>query len=250
MPNYPLWPLKALKTGVFRIAGARQGLKFRPGMEYYLKQISNQKKQPLVNALIKRCEYREKHGLDADWVNTPVSITLEKKKEQQHKQYAKAVKKAGRARGRGAVVTPVQTHCCRMVWLTLHADMFELYLRSRGGSTGLSRDEQDAGVMGAKHTFYVTLAKAMAKEGSKDSNGNPLSVPDKHANNSRAPDTLKSQLDTLGLEGAATALRAELRDTFQNEERTFYFDLQRRHYSWLKDVKKEQTVSESVRVRK
>ena len=249
MPNYPLWPLKDLKTEGFRFAGSRQGLKFGPGMEDYLKRISNQKKQPLVNALVKRCGYRKMLGLDAEWVNTPVGITPPPKKEQQHVQYAKAVKKAGRGNGRG-VVTPVQTYCCRMVCLTLHADMFKVYLRSRGGSVGLSRDEQDAGAMGAKHAFYVTLAKAMAKECWKDGNGNPLSVPDKHANDSRAPDTLKNQLDTLDLVGAATALQAELRDMFQNDEKTFYFDLQRRLYSWLKDVKKEHTVSGYVGVEK
>lgn len=159
----------------------------------------------------------------------------------------KAVKKAGRARG-GAVNTPVQAYSCRMVCLTLHAEMFDLYLRSRGGSTGLSRGEQDAGAMGYRHAFYVTLARAMAKKSWKDSSGNPLSVPDNHANDSRAPDTLKSQLDTLDLEGAATALQIELRVTFKNDETTFYFDLQRRLYTWLKEVKSEHTVSDSVGV--
>ncbi|CAM9392186.1 unnamed protein product, partial [Pylaiella littoralis] len=53
---------------------------------------------------------------------------------------------------------------------------------------------------------------------------------------------LKSQLDTLDLEGAATALQIELRVTFKNDETTFYFDLQRRLYTWLKEVKSEHTL--------
>lgn len=46
------------------------------------------------------------------------------------------------------------------------------------------------------------------------------------------------------------ALQAELCGSFHQDQRTFYFDLQRRLSSWLTDINMEHTVSGSVQVKK
>lgn len=109
------------------------------------------------------------------------------------------------------------------------------------------RGEQDAKEVNGRHRFYQLVAKAMATVGWKDSHGNPLSVPDDHSNDERAPERLKSLLDNLDLKGAAVSLREEITTVFKGDETAFFVDLQQKCYRWLKEVRKHHTSGHAER---
>lgn len=245
MPNYDLWGRDALKDEALRQAGKRGALRFGPGEDDVLRQISNAKKPKMKHALKSRIRYLEESGAEAQWMHAPLGLTPEKKKSEQQARVTKAKKKSGQ-RGRKAVVSSeAQTYCCRLACLTFNPDFWPLYLRSKGGGEGIGRDEQDKGAVGKNHEFYKKIAVAMCTVNWKDSNGNPLSLPDDHSTDERAPDTLLKALDALPaeMENSAAALQEELETIFRGDKETFLYDLQTRSYNWIKGIKAHHMVS-------
>eukprot|EP00903_Cladosiphon_okamuranus_P005786 g5733.t1 len=243
-PNYDLWNLPDLRKEAIRQAGKRKGLKFGPMMEDEVKQLSNANRRDLSAALTKRMEWREGLGVEPEWTDTPIGVTPEKRKKQQAERTAKAKKKAGRGhegqqKGRG--FTKHQGYCCRLACLTVLDEFYGEYLRSNGGGEGVVRGEQDSGEVNGRHRFYRLVAKAMATGEWKNEHVNPLSVPDDHSNDERAPPKLKSLLRDLDLEGAALSLRGEVATVFAGDEEAFQVDLQQRCYKWLKEIRSHHT---------
>lgn len=193
-------------------------------------------------ALTNRMGWREQLGVEPEWLDIPPNTTPQKKLDAELKKVSKAKRKSGGIEK----VSRSQAYCCRLVCLTVHEDFYEEYLAFRGGGRGTGRGEQDAREVGERHRFFRIVARAMAAEGWKDSNGNPLSVPDDHSKDEWASPKLKSLLSSLDLEGAAVSLRRELVTVFKGDEDAFYSDLQSRCHRWLKDVRGYQTVSVKV----
>ena len=106
LPNYGLWKLDALKE-CLRLAERRQGLRYGPLQDEVLKCLSNAKKEPCVNALLKRAEWLEMLGKDPEWVRTPVGITPEKAKKRQRVSNSTGTK--GGARDAG--MTKSESYC-------------------------------------------------------------------------------------------------------------------------------------------
>lgn len=243
-PSFSLWGLPALKTEALRQAGSNKMLLYGSAPEHQLRQISNAKRADLIHALDARVKYRIELGLPPEWVATPVGVTPEKKKQKRDEKVERARKKAGREGGKAPVVTEVQTFTCRMVCLIMQPEFLDLYVQSKGGAGGIARAEQDEGAVGMKHKFYQKLAVAMVTVGWKDSNGNPLSVPDDHKQDDKAPESLTARLATLPeeMERSAASLVTELQEGFNGDRPTFLLDLQRRLFGWLKNVRKTHTV--------
>lgn len=235
-PMWDLWPLPNLKAECARLAGRRASLKYGPLPEQVLASISNQNRGKLIYALTKRAEWRESLDLDPEWYFTPRDVTPQKKKMAALGKVAKALRKKA---GPKISITPTQMSCCRLVCLMLDPVLFELYVKSKGGA---GRDEQDAKATGANHQFYVEVAKAMATVGWESSTGNAVSIPDTHEKDALAPDTLKSHLAIVDLEGAAAAFQRELRTVFGGDKDAFYHELQKRCFKWIKDIKAHHTV--------
>lgn len=235
-PMWDLWPLPALKAECVRLAGRRASLKYAPLPEQVLPSPSNQNRGKLITALTKRAEWRKSLDLDPEWHFAQRDVTPEKKKNQALGKAAKALRKKA---GSTTSITPTQMSCCRLVCLMLDPVLFELYVKSKGAA---GRDEQDAKATGANHQFYVEVAKAMATEGWTSSTGNVISVPDTHEKDGLAPDSLKSQLAGVDLEGAAAAFQRELRTVFKGDKDAFYHELQKICFKWIKDIKGHHTV--------
>lgn len=232
-----------MKSEAIRQAGSRKGLRYGPLPEDELKQLSNAKREDLQRALTERMRYREDLNLEPEWRAIRPGITPEKRKKRQEQMVAKAKKVAagGAAKTKGTL-TRNQGYACRLACLTVLDQFYDEYLRSKGGGDGVARGEQDSREVNANHRFYFLVARAMATVGWRDSHGNPLSVPDDHSNDDRAPERLKSLLENLDLEGAAVSLREELEVVYRGDEGAFYAYLQESCYKWLKDIKKHHTV--------
>lgn len=197
----------------------------------------------MVDALIKRADWRASYSDQPEWAQTPLGCTPEKKKKDHERRVNKAAKACGSVDEKGSAGLSVnEGYLCRLVCLTLSPPLWDLYHISRGK---ISRAEQDAGETGCKHEFYVKLAQGMVDEEWKDSNGNKVSVPSDHSQDDKAPEGLRRQLRSLDLEGAARGLKNERRIKWKNNEDAFMYDLQKRCFDWLKEVRKNHTVSEA-----
>lgn len=74
-----------------------------------------------------------------------------------------------------------------------------------------TRDAQDAREIGAHHIFFQKLATAFIDDEWVNSNGNPISIPASHANDSpEAPQSLHDALDELDLDTPAINVRSSL----------------------------------------
>ncbi|CAN0450054.1 unnamed protein product, partial [Pylaiella littoralis] len=209
------------------------------GDDNVLRQISAAKKDDMVDALIKRADWRASYSDQPEWAQTPLGCTPEKKKKDHERRVNKAAKACGSVDEKGSAGLSVnEGYLCRLVCLTLSPPLWDLYHISRGK---ISRAEQDAGETGCKHEFYVKLAQGMVDEEWKDSNGNKVSVPSDHSQDDKAPEGLRRQLRSLDLEGAARGLKNERRIKWKNNEDAFMYDLQKRCFDWLKEVRKNHT---------
>lgn len=240
-PNFDLWVLKDLRHEATRQAGTNTALTYGPLPENVVRQISNARKDELVQALDARLKWREQLAQPPEWTDIPIGTTPEKKKQKREASIAKAKKKAGK---KETVESDVQGFCCRMVCLMMQPDFLDLYVKSKGGSTGIARAEQDEGAVGFRHIFYQRLARAMATIQWRDADGRPLSVPDDHAQDDKAPEALKARLASLpdDMERSAVTLHNDLQ-RFDGDDNAFYLELQRRIFQWVKDVQANHTVS-------
>lgn len=195
----------------------------------------------MVKALIKRADWRSQYDAEPEWAQTPLNLTPEKKKRNLEKRVANAVRGCGVGEVDSSPEPSVnEGFLCRAVCLTLSPPLWDLYHSSKGK---ISRAEHDAKETGANHGFYVQLAEAMINVDWKDSNGNKPSVPSDHSADERAPECLLRQLRSVDLDGAARGLQNECRLQWHNKRPAFMFDLQKRCVNWLKDVRKNHTVS-------
>ncbi|CAM9979332.1 unnamed protein product [Pylaiella littoralis] len=242
MPFYQLWNVPELRKECARLAGddakrgQRQGLRFGSSDTDVLRQISAAKKDEMVNALVKRADWREEYGGEPEWTRTPMGVTPEKKKREHERRVHNAERGCGRV-GDGGSSTH-EGYLCRVVCLTLSPPLWDLYHQSKGK---ISRAEQDAKETGFKDEFYVKSAQAMVNVDWEDSNGNKVSVPSDHSKDDRAPDGLRRQLRAVDLAGAARGLLNERRLQWPNNEEAFLFDLQKRCYAWLKEARSTHT---------
>ena len=194
--------------------------------------MSSASKKDLADALSGRASWRY-HNEDApEWEDTPTGIIPVRKTPAPKPDVKGLLAK---------VKLPKQSFHCRLLCVMNCDHMFSLFEAANNAPT---RDQIDRKAVGARHVFVAKAARAMANPGWKDSNGNGISLPNDHQNDSTAPLSLRSGLQGLDLVGTGTALLHAL-DRLEDGEPD-YRELETHILPWFREIKAGHTVSVPV----
>lgn len=237
VPHFDLWPLSdqiefarilLKKPGSTRDGGIRYGAT----PEDILTNIYSAKKDVLSAALTKRAQYREENDMEREWELCPLGLTPEKKKA-----------KAGVAPNvMGKLPRKTDSAVCRMICLLANdTKLLDMFVKSHQKP---SRDELDLHAIGSGRELYVQLAIAMVDEDWRSSDGNPISLPDDHLSDPKAPPELCNCLAALDLKAPARALRSCVNE--DDDGNLLLRPIQDQLKDWITDVKGKHAVSTLV----
>lgn len=238
VPHFDLWQLNdqiefarilLKKPGSTRDGGIRYGA----APEDILTNIYSAKKDVLSAALTKRAQYREENDMEREWELCPLGLTPEKKKT-----------KAGvEPNLTGKLPRKTDSAVCRMICLLANdTKLLDMFVKSHRQP---SRDELDRHAIGSGRELYAQLAIAMVDENWRSSDGNPISLPDDHLSDPKAPPELCNHLAALNLEAPARALRSCVNE--DEDGNLLLRPIQDQLKDWIIDVKGKHAVSTLVR---